>query len=173
MTDDVRAEDGNPALDANAVLPLPLEYEALYVATQEPFHKYALLCLGSNDAAEDAVHRAFLEILNHWDALLGGSNLQKQAWAILRRVVISQALDAFRRKLSLLHGDIGLFEAMTSLPPRQFDVIVLRHVMSLDTRKISWYMGVSASTVDYHGRKGKERLQQAVASYLKKEGDPA
>ncbi|MFJ5035078.1 RNA polymerase sigma factor [Streptomyces sp. NPDC088560] len=174
MTEDVRAEDGGgPVADADAVLPLPLEFEALYVATQEPFHEYALFYLGTNDAAEEAVHRAFLEILNHWNALLGESNLQQQAWAILRRVVISQTLESFRKKLSLLHSDIGLFKAMSSLPPRQFDVIVLRHVLSYDTKKISWYMGVTPSTVDYHGRKGKDRLQQAVSSYLKKEGDLA
>ncbi|MFB9400780.1 sigma-70 family RNA polymerase sigma factor [Streptomyces echinatus] len=171
MNEDVRAEDGGQVADADAVLPLPLEFEALYVATQEAFHDYALFYLGANDAAEEAVHRAFLEILNHWSALLEESNLQQQAWAILRRVVISQALEGFRRKLALLRSDIGLFQAMSSLPPRQFDVIVLRHVLNHDTKKISWYMGVTPSTVDYHGRKAKERLQQAVSSYLKKEGD--
>lgn len=170
MTEDLRAEDGGgPAADAEAVLPLPLEFEALYLATQEPFHGYALFYLSTNDAAEEAVHRAYLEILNHWNTLLEESNLQQQAWAILRRVVISQALDRFRRKLALLDGDIGLYNAMCSLPPRQFDVIVLRHVMSCDTKKISWYMGVTPSTVDYHCRKAKERLQQAVSSHLKRE----
>ncbi|GAA3155990.1 hypothetical protein GCM10017687_87520 [Streptomyces echinatus] len=64
-----------------------------------------------------------------------------------------------------------MFKAMSSLPPRQFDVIVLRHVLNHDTKKISWYMGVTPSTVDYHGCKAKERLQQAVSSYLKKEGE--
>ncbi|GAA3139839.1 hypothetical protein GCM10017687_65530 [Streptomyces echinatus] len=68
MNEDVRAEDGGQVADADAVLPLPLEFEALYVATQEAFHDYALFYLGANDAAEEAVHRAFLEILNHWSA---------------------------------------------------------------------------------------------------------
>ncbi|MFJ3658404.1 RNA polymerase sigma factor [Streptomyces nigra] len=176
MTEDLRAEDGRSPVagvgaDAGAVLALPLEFEALYVANQEAWHEYALFYLGTNDAAEEAVHRAFLEILHHWGALLEERNLQQQAWAILRRVVLSQALDGFRRKLSLLRGDIGLFRAMCSLPPRQFDAIVLRHVLMCDTGRISWYMGVSASTVDYHCRKAKERLEQAVSTHLKKEGD--
>ncbi|MGK5497286.1 RNA polymerase sigma factor [Streptomyces sp. URMC 125] len=172
MTEDVRAEDGgSPAADAEAVLPLPLEFEALYVATQEAFHHYALFYLGTNDPAEDAVHRAYLEILNHWNALLEESNLQQQAWAILRRVVMSQALMGFRRKLALLRSDVGLYKAICSLPPRQFDAIVLRHVLDCDTKKISWYMGVSTSTVDYHCRKAKERLHRAVSTHLKTEGD--
>lgn len=69
MTEHVHTEDGSSPV-AEAVLPLPLEFEALYLANQEAFHLYALLHLGSNDAAEEAVHRAALEMLRHWDALL-------------------------------------------------------------------------------------------------------
>ncbi|MFF3646082.1 RNA polymerase sigma factor [Streptomyces sp. NPDC002564] len=171
MTEDVHAEDGSSPV-AEAVLPLPLEFEALYLSNQEAFHSYALLQLGSNGAAEDAVHRAFLEILRHWDALTEEGNLQQHTWAILRRVVISQTLEAFRARLTLLRGETGLFQAMGTLPPRQFDAIVLRYVLQYDTRWISWYMGVTPSTVDYHCRKAKERLEPAVASHIKTEGDP-
>ncbi|MFK4067885.1 RNA polymerase sigma factor [Streptomyces sp. NPDC029674] len=170
MTEDVHAEDGSSPV-AEAVLPLPLEFEALYLANQEAFHSYALLRLGNNGAAEDAVHRAFLEILRHWDALREENNLQQQTWAILRRVVIAQTLEAFRKDLTLLRGETGLFQALANLPPRQFDAIVLRHVLEYDTRRISWYMGVTPSTVDYHCRKAKERLEPAVASCIKTEGD--
>ncbi|MFC0058138.1 hypothetical protein [Streptomyces actinomycinicus] len=59
INEDVRADDGGGRVaDADAVLPLPLEFEALYVANQEAFHDYALFYLGGNDAAEEAVHRA-------------------------------------------------------------------------------------------------------------------
>ncbi|MFD8545327.1 RNA polymerase sigma factor [Streptomyces sp. NPDC059649] len=170
MTEDVHAEDGSPV--AEAVLPLPLEFEALYLANQGAFHRYALLHLDGNDAAEEAVHRAFLEILRHWDALLEESNLQQQTWAILRRVVISEQLGGFRRKLGLLRGETGLYAALCSLPPRQFDVIVLRYVLQCETSEIGWYLGVTNSTVDYHCRKAKERLERAVSSYIRGEGDP-
>ncbi|MEU3794740.1 RNA polymerase sigma factor [Streptomyces fructofermentans] len=163
MTDDVRAEDGGSPV-AQAVLPLPLEFEALYLAAQDDFHQYALLYLGTNDAAEAAVHRAFLEILRHWDALLEEQNLLEQTWAIVRRVVISQSLIGFRRKLARLRGESGLWKAMSALPPRQFDAIVMRYVLDCDTHRISWYMGVTASTVDYHCRKAKERLQGVKAA---------
>lgn len=171
MNDDVHAEDGSSPV-AESVLPLPLEFETLYLSNQEAFHSYALLRLGTNAAAEDAVHRAFLEILQHWSALTGENDLHQQTWAILRRVVMSEVLKAFRKRLALLPSDIGLFRAMCKLPPRQFDVVVLRHVLQYDTQRISWYMGVTPSTVDYHCRKAKERLEPAVASYIKTEGDP-
>ncbi|WP_172387193.1 RNA polymerase sigma factor [Streptomyces sp. MNP-20] len=169
MTEDAHADDPSPV--AAAVLPLPLEFEALYLANQQSFHGYAVTCLGGDEAAEDAVHRAFLEILGHWEALLAESNLQQQVWSILRRVVISQRLQEFRHELAGLHSDIGLFAAMSSLPPRQFDVLVLRHVLEYDTQRISWYMGVTPSTVDYHCRKANERLEPAVSSYIKTKGE--
>ncbi|WP_069816422.1 RNA polymerase sigma factor [Streptomyces sp. TP-A0874] len=163
MTDEDPRTDGTRARPAvDTVLPLPLEFEAHYLAHQEEFHNYALFLLGSNEAAEQAVHRAALETLHHWDALLAEDNLQQQIWAILRRVVISQALIDFRENLALLDGDLGLFTALGSLPPRQFDAIVMRYVLGHDTKRISWYMGVTASTVDYHCRKGRERLYAAV-----------
>ncbi|MFF4285568.1 RNA polymerase sigma factor [Streptomyces sp. NPDC001633] len=112
----------------------------------------------------EAVHRAFLEILRHWDALLEESNLQQQTWAILRRVVISEQLGGFRRQLALLCGETGLYRALCSLPPRQFDVIVLRYVLRCETWEISWYLGVTRSTVDHHCRRAKERLERAMAS---------
>lgn len=159
MTEDVRADGSSPAAGAtSAVRPLPLDFEAHYITHQEAFHAYALVYLGTNEAAEEAVHRAFLEILHHWNTLLEESNLQQQVWAIVRRVVISQALISFRKRIARMDSNIGLFVALSKLPPRQFDVIVMRYFLNCDTKRISWYMGVTDSTVDYHCRKARERL---------------
>ncbi|MFI5621472.1 RNA polymerase sigma factor [Streptomyces sp. NPDC051567] len=143
---------------AEAPLPLPLEFEAHYLTNQEAFHAYALFCLRTNDAAERAVHRAFLEILRHWKTLLTESDLQQQTWAIMRRTVISESLRNFREQLTAMDNGTGLYKALGNLPPRQFDVIVLRYVVKYATRHISWYMGITPSTVDYHCRKARERL---------------
>ncbi|MGW6838845.1 RNA polymerase sigma factor [Streptomyces sp. NPDC054949] len=157
MIDDVRGEDGRSPV-AEAPLPLPLEFEAHYVTNQEAFHAYALAFLGTNDLAEKAVHRAFLEILRHWSALLTERDLQEQTWAIMRRTVIAESLLGFRDQLAVMDSGLGLYRALGSLPPRQFDVVVLRYIAKYDTKHISWYMGVTPSTVDYHCRKARERL---------------
>ncbi|WP_326693306.1 MULTISPECIES: hypothetical protein [unclassified Streptomyces] len=100
MSEDAHHWDDVGSPVAEAALPLPLEFEALYVANQEAYHQYARLITGSQQAAEAAVHRAFLEILRHWDALLTESNMQGQIWAILRKTVVSQELNSFREKLA-------------------------------------------------------------------------
>ncbi|MEU6467522.1 hypothetical protein [Streptomyces sp. NPDC046976] len=70
MTEEV-GEDGRVPV-AEAPLRLPVEFEELYILHQEGFHKLALAVLGTNDAAERAVHRAFLEILQPVGQAEGG-----------------------------------------------------------------------------------------------------
>jgi RNA polymerase sigma-70 factor (ECF subfamily) len=158
MTEEVGEDDGRIPV-AEAPLPLPVEFEALYILHQEAFHDFALAALGTNDAAERAIHRAFLEILRHWDRLSEESeDLQQEIWAIVRRTVISEELLSLREQMAALDSGSGLYAALGSLPPRQFDVMVLRYIGGHDTKRISWYMGVTQSTVDYHCRKARERL---------------
>jgi RNA polymerase sigma-70 factor (ECF subfamily) len=157
MTDEVREEDGRIPV-AEASLPLPLEFEAHYLTNQEAFHEYARFILRTSERAEKAVHRAFLEILRHWDTLLGEPDLQEQTWQILRRVVISELVGGLREELLARDDEGPLYAALAKLPSRQFDVIVLRCIGDYDTKHIAWYMGLTPSTVTHHLRKAQERL---------------
>ncbi|MFE4874876.1 RNA polymerase sigma factor [Streptomyces sp. NPDC056682] len=156
MFEDVRRDEGHSPVEAP--LRLPLDFEAHYLMNQQAWHDYALWFLRTNDRAERAVHRGFLEILRHWDALLGESDLQQQTWAILRRVVIDEVLGDARQQLLAMDSGIGLYPALGKLPQRQFDVIILRYILNYDTKRISWYLGITPSTVDYHCRRARERL---------------
>ncbi|WP_433570187.1 RNA polymerase sigma factor [Streptomyces sp. CA-251247] len=153
-------------------LALPLDFEAFYLGHQELFHDYAHIQLGSRSDAQDVVHAVFLDILTSWDELLQAGNFEQRAWAIVRRTVderlesegrgpafVSTVLGAARDKLSLMESRTGLYEAIAALPPRQFDVIVLRHLLGYPPSRIAWFMGLNERTVDYHGRKAKERLR--------------
>jgi DNA-directed RNA polymerase specialized sigma24 family protein len=151
-------EDGS--LPVRTPLSLPLEFEAHYITNQEAYHQYALVHLGTFEAAEEAVHRAFLETLRHWNELLTESNLQQQTWAIVRRVVISQAL--LHTQATLTDSDDRLHQALAHLPSKQFDALVLRYWMRKSTDDVAWYMGITDSTVDYHCRRGRERLHQVL-----------
>ncbi|MFG2417300.1 sigma factor-like helix-turn-helix DNA-binding protein [Streptomyces goshikiensis] len=53
----------------------------------------------------------------------------------------------------------GLYEAITELPTRQFTVIVFKYLLGYETPRIARFMGLHERTVDYHGRKGTERLR--------------
>jgi RNA polymerase sigma factor (sigma-70 family) len=182
---------GGLARPVRDLLALPLDFEAYYLGHQQLFHDYAEIHLGSRRAAEDAVHAMFLDILANWDELLQAGNLEQRAWAIVRRTVdrrlqdenrppafvingtIARVLHIARNRLSVMESRRGLYEAIAALPPRQFDVIVLRHLLGYQTSRIAWFMGLNERTVDYHGRKGKERLriQLGLPADLKKKGE--
>jgi RNA polymerase sigma-70 factor (ECF subfamily) len=157
MTDDVR-EDGRMPVAEEAPLQLPLEFEAHYLTNQETFHDFALKILLTNERAEKAVHRAYVEIRTRWDTLLTEPDLQAQTWQILRRAIIDELIGGCREELAARDSGIGLYPALAKLPPRQFDAIVLRFIGKYDTKKIAWYMGLTPGTVTHHIRKAQERL---------------
>ncbi|MFF3558237.1 sigma-70 family RNA polymerase sigma factor [Streptomyces tsukubensis] len=158
-------------------LDLPLDFEAFYLTHQEFFHIFAELHLGTRATAEETVHQVFLEILTGWNSLLCEGDLEQRALSVLHRRVtarlerdgrdpafvingpISRALRAIKHEMEIAEGSSGLYEAIAQLPPRQFHVIVLRHLMGYPTCRIARFMGLDERTVDYHGRKGRERLR--------------
>ncbi|MFE4856633.1 sigma-70 family RNA polymerase sigma factor [Streptomyces sp. NPDC056670] len=160
-----------------AALDLPLDFEGFYLGHQEFFHAYAEIHLGARRAAEDVVHQVFLEILASWDELLQESDLEQLTLAVLHRHVygrlqgegrspafvingpIAQNLRAVRKELEITDSSNGLYEAIAELPVRQFNVIVLRHLLGYKTSQIARFMGLDVRTVDYHARKGRERLR--------------
>lgn len=161
-------------------LDLPLDFEGFYLGHQEFFHTFAEIHLGSRAAAEESVHQVFLEIRAGWEGLLQEGDLEQRTLAVLHRRVraqleregrdpafvingpiarVARNLKAIRGELEITDGASGLYEAITQLPPRQFNVIVLRHLMGYPTHQIARFMGLDERTVDYHGRKGRERLR--------------
>ncbi|KOV74338.1 RNA polymerase [Streptomyces sp. AS58] len=167
MTDDCAGQDYGPVA-ASDVLPFPLEFEALYLKNHGDYRRFAIAVLNDEAAADDAVHRAFIEILRHWPALLGDSNVHQHTWAILRRTVISERLTSYRGNLAELTEDSDVARALCALPSRQFDVMVLRFLCDCCADDIAWYLGITVSTVDYHIRKAKERLAQAMPARIRR-----
>ncbi|WP_234315885.1 hypothetical protein [Streptomyces sp. NRRL F-5527] len=62
---------------------------------------------------------------------------------IVRRTVISEHLLPLREQMAALDSGSGLYAALGSLPPRQFDVMVLRYIGHYDAKRSSWYMGIT------------------------------
>ncbi|WNZ06411.1 sigma-70 family RNA polymerase sigma factor [Streptomyces sp. NBC_00487] len=174
---DVSPQDGGHSQLVQAPPDLPLDFEAFYLGHQEFFHDFAEIHLGSRRVAEQVVHQVFLAILGGWEDLLQQGDLEQQTLAVLHRCVtrrlkedgrppaflinapIARNLEAVRSQLEIASSTNGLYEAILQLPTRQFTVIALRHLLGYPTKQIARYMGLDTRTVDYHGRKGKERLR--------------
>ncbi|MVO90214.1 sigma-70 family RNA polymerase sigma factor [Streptomyces sp. p1417] len=166
---------------------LPIDFEGFYLGQQEFFHAFAELHLGHRSAAELVVHDVCLEILATWDDLLTEADLDQRAMSVLSRHVsgrlaqerrppafvinapIFRNLAAIRAEMELAPSNAGLYEAMLELPTRQYNAIVLRYVLNYPVTRIARYMGLDSRTVDYHIRKGRERLR--VLLQLPTDGD--
>lgn len=114
--------------------------------------------------AEEVVHQVFREIPADWDDLLQEDDLEQQALQVLGRLVaeqleyeqrtpafvttgpIAQQLREARQELEIKDGRSGLYEAILDLPPRQFNVIVLCHLMGYKTARIARFMGLDPRT---------------------------
>ncbi|MFI6685574.1 sigma-70 family RNA polymerase sigma factor [Streptomyces sp. NPDC050485] len=157
-----------------APLDLPLDFEGFYLGHQEFFHAYAEIHLGARRAAEDVVHQVFPGDPGRLGRTPAGkrtgmAHAGRPAPPRLRTAPgggtqpafvingpIAQNLRAVRNELELTDSANGLYEAIAELPVRQFNVIVLRHLLGYKTSQIARFMGLDVRTVDYHGRNDRD-----------------
>ncbi|MET9847852.1 sigma-70 family RNA polymerase sigma factor [Streptomyces ossamyceticus] len=153
---------------------LPSAFEAFYLAHREFFHAFAQLHLGSPAAVDETVHQVFTEILRTWDAMLEQEDLEGMTFSVLQRHVQAvlqregreplfmtdgSTTIHLRSELNLAEAGGDLFAEMTKLPPREYQVIVLRHLVGCSTQDTARYMGLHPHTVRSHERRGRQRLR--------------
>jgi RNA polymerase sigma-70 factor (ECF subfamily) len=130
-------------------------------------YRVARRILGDPSAAEDVAAEALSRSYAHWKRI---SRLPyRDAWVL--RVATNIALDAARRRplplppeASETHDDqtatrLALVAALQALPPRQREVIALRHLADLSESEVAAHLGLSLGTVKTHLRRAKERLR--------------
>ncbi|MFG2823853.1 sigma-70 family RNA polymerase sigma factor [Kitasatospora sp. NPDC048365] len=162
------------------VTELPLDFEAFYLRHLDVYLEYAQRRIGDPATAADLVHQVFLYLLSTWDEVLVEPNLSAHCWDVLRsaigyelrrstadptfteRITFARAMLLSREWFAAQVGDHDLFRRIAELPPRQFDVVVLKYVMGRPVTEIAWLLGLSTRTVDYHARKARERLAVLV-----------
>lgn len=120
--------------------------------------------------AEDAAQDTFVKAYEHIDQVISGNIQSEKAW--LMRIAINTCKDALRsswlrhidkRKpieeiplsVSLAHEDsIALTQAVSSLPHKLKEIILLHYYQDLNLRTCAQILGISAATAT-------RRLQQA------------
>ncbi|MEV0534361.1 sigma-70 family RNA polymerase sigma factor [Kitasatospora sp. NPDC050463] len=173
----------DPAGAPEAVGPdLPLEFEAFYLSNVAYYTAYAKSRLGDERLTRRAVDEAFGFILDRWQQLVREPQLAASTWDVLLASVAShtrsfsadaalaRAMQKARAQLDAMQDGLGLYAAISELPPRQFDVIVLRYVAGRSTTEIGLLMDISVRTVDYHLSRAKDRLARSLSLDNRPEG---
>jgi RNA polymerase sigma-70 factor (ECF subfamily) len=159
---------------------LPLGFEAFYLAHMEPWQRFAEVALGDSGAAYQVCHEVFLYIAVWWHAFLDERSLESAVWEVLRAGIVYEknralASPSFFWKMTFGHAMLSsrselaceegpVMRAVSKLPPRQFDVVVLRHFMRRSREDIAWLLGCTPSTVDYHQRRARALLKELLTA---------
>jgi RNA polymerase sigma-70 factor (sigma-E family) len=133
-------------------------------------YRVAYRLLGRRAEAEDVAQEALARACSRW------SRVQGHAEAWVSRVSTNLALDVWRRRhrqgllpapshpeLDSQTADrLDLHRALTSLPTRQREVVVLRYLADLSEEAVAQALGCSTGAVKQHASRGLAALRRTV-----------
>lgn len=151
--------------------------EALFHTHRLHLVRLALLLVDDRETAEDVVQDAFAGLYRRWSSLQD----EEKALAYLRASVVNGARSVLRRRRTIRRNPQPPIDALTvepaedrallaaehravlaaisRLPQRQREVIVLRYYADLSEADIAEAMGISRGAVKSHASRGMSALR--------------
>jgi RNA polymerase sigma-70 factor (sigma-E family) len=173
----LRVLDARPVVTAPAT---PLTLEDLYRQHRMRLVRLAILLVDELGTAEDVVQEAFTGLHRHW------SGLRDEAAALgyLRTAVVNGSRSVLRRRktargyvpphqanarsaesLAMLTAEHqAVVAALSQLPSRQREVLVLRYYGGMSEAEIAAATGVSRGTVKSSASRALDALQRILAA---------
>lgn len=172
----LRALDGAPAEEPDR----PLTLEDVYRQQRMRMVRLAILLVDEPATAEDVVQEAFTGLYRNWSGLRDS----RAAIGYLRTAVVNGSRSVLRRRktardyqpphqadarsaesLAMLSAEHqAVVSALSGLPRRQREVLVLRYYGDLSEAEIADATGVSRGTVKSTASRALEALQKAMGS---------
>ncbi|WP_369387202.1 RNA polymerase sigma factor [Streptomyces sp. CG1] len=159
---------------------LPTAFWAFHNLYYRPYLEYAHIQLGDQHSAGELVHATFMDLALNWPDMMEDANHEAYAWALLRERIAEElhlqgrtpatvetaafarvnraALESVRDQLADMESALGLYAAISRLPERQFDVMVLLYVLGYPTDRTAHILGVTPATVRSQARHAKRKL---------------
>ena len=152
----------------------------LFTAHHRRLVGLAALLVDDRSVAEDVVQDAFVALYRHWRGLRDPN----AAVAYLNRTVVNASRDVLRRgrradkatlqlvprsdELGTAEQDVvarsdgdRLWQAVTALPTRQREVLVLRYYLEQNESEIAETLGISRGSVKQHASRGLRALARS------------
>lgn len=161
--------------------PLPADFRAFHQMYRPAYVRWAELYLANREHAEEAVDHAFERLAADWADALRMDSPAGYAWAVLKRHTVEAARVRGRRPVVMdtaafetealhnavdpigeLEESLSLFQAISELPERQHDVIVLRYCIGYSTEETADILGLSVPGVRSTARYAQHRLKETL-----------
>ncbi len=157
--------------EAVAAVRRTLTFEELVHTTGERMLRTAVLLTGDRQAAEDLVQSAYAQAFARWRLVSRADNPAAYTRAILTRLFLSDRRRKRVPELPLLDGTdasapqgnpalrVSLLEALSTLPPRDRAVLVLRYFHDLPVAEVAAQTGLSESACRTRSSRALARLR--------------
>ena len=143
---------------------------------------YARKCLLDEEAVKCAVSEAYKYIAAEWELFLQGRDATAMSWGVLKAAVraeeirhqewpaLRRILRQIRASMAISDSELGLYQAISTLPDREFVVVVLRWILGYPSSAVAEYMGVSHETVRRHYVGARANIRSAIPRALYPDG---
>lgn len=161
------------------------EFELFYQEYQEVWRAYAYAQTGSLEAADQVVDDVTAQLADLWACASGPDDVERYAWALLKTTIVrwlndrqtrsafvetlvfdrtALAMDYVRARFNLIEESLSLYTAVSRLPEREYDVIVLRYVLGYSTVQAAAVLGIDARGVNRSIRSAKRHLTRELGA---------
>ena len=150
----------------HAALSATIDFEEFFADRYRSAARFAYLLTGSGQAAEEIAQEAFLQVFRRWAEI-------RNPEAYLSRALLSGARSWGRKERRPASGQpygpveydadaIAVRDALSTLPDRQREALVLRYFLGCIDREIAEAMGCPVGTVKSLIHRGLARMKEAL-----------
>ncbi|HZK71807.1 MAG TPA: sigma-70 family RNA polymerase sigma factor [Clostridia bacterium] len=151
------------------------KFEQLYFQYRGLMYHVAMKILNNSHSAEDAVHQAFLSIIENLKKIPDVKCLKTRSYIVI--IVERKAIDIIRANSKIvdidfedklagitipLPGDSDLADAMAMLPARYREVLLLHYDNGFNTKEIAKMLNMKLGSVQKLLWRAKESLQKQM-----------
>jgi DNA-directed RNA polymerase specialized sigma24 family protein len=160
----------------------PLDHRAFVMSNTRAYTSYAEVFLRDRRQVQRAVSATFDILWLRWDEALRSPHVQRFAWRLFRRTVMSRtphtgghpelrpaafettALDTAGEATQFfqIEESMTMMTAISRLPAQQLDVVVFKHFRRMDDAAIADVLGVPEASVHQAARYARRQLNQTL-----------
>ncbi|GAA3515524.1 RNA polymerase sigma-70 factor (sigma-E family) [Streptosporangium album] len=152
-----------------------MEFTDFVAARGSALYRYGYVLTGNAEDAADLTQEALMRLGDAWSRIRKRDDpegyvrttmtrLHISVWRRLRGERLVAAVPEAPYIDDRLDGDIGLWNELKGLPPRQRAVLVLRYYEDLSDHEIAELLGISRGTVRNQAARALDKLRIRVAA---------